>query len=117
MQGPDRRMQGLPACLALRRALLRGPWNVMGWHGHSHCLIGQRHGLLARQVIHGIEGLPMREEHLVQGFPEVLEYMKAVRDLDSGGCPPTRAPPLRTPPIPRHPPPPAEAPRPPGDQR
>src|SRR5258705_12368808 len=101
MQGPDRRMQGLPACLALRRALLRGPWNVMGWHGHSHCLIGQRHGLLARQVIHGIEGLPMRDEHLVQGFPEVLEYMKAVRDLDSGGWPPSAAPtvpPSATPP-------------------
>src|SRR5258705_7266057 len=105
MQGPDRRMQGLPACLALRRALLRGPWNVMGWHGHSHCLIGQRHGLLARQVIHGIEGLPMREEHLVQGFPEVLEYMKAVRDLDSGGGAPTLGPREPTRPNPRaHPP-------------
>jgi hypothetical protein len=73
VQGPDLRMQCLPACLALHRALLYGPWNVMGWQGHSHRLIGQRHGLLAHQVIHGIESLPMREEHLVQGFPEILE--------------------------------------------
>jgi hypothetical protein len=66
-------MQGLPACQALRRALLGGSWNGMGWHGHSHGLIGQRHGVLAHQVIHGIEGLAMREEHLVQGFPKILE--------------------------------------------
>ena len=66
-------MPGLPACLALHRALLCRPWDGMGWHGHSNRRIGQRHELLAQQVIHGLEGLSMREEHLVQGFPEILE--------------------------------------------
>jgi hypothetical protein len=87
VQGPDLRMQGLPAGLALHRALLGGPWDVMGWHEHSYRLLGQRHGVLAHQVIHGIEGLLMGEEHLVQGFPEILEQMKAVCDLRGGGGP------------------------------
>ena len=72
VQGPDLRMQGLPAGLALYRTLLGGPWDVMGWHEHSHRLIGQQHRLLAPQGIYGIKGLPMREEHLDQGFPEIL---------------------------------------------
>jgi hypothetical protein len=29
----------------------------------------------------------MHAEHLVQGFPEILEDMKAVRDLGGGGGP------------------------------
>jgi hypothetical protein len=32
----------------------------------------------------------MRAKHLVQRFPEILEDMKAVRDLRGGGCPLTR---------------------------
>ena len=50
VQGPDLRMQRLPAGLALRRALLRRQGDVVGWHGHGHRPIGQRHGLLAHQA-------------------------------------------------------------------
>jgi hypothetical protein len=32
----------------------------------------------------------MRGEHLVQGFPEILQQMKAVRDLRGCGCPAAR---------------------------
>ena len=86
VEGPDLRMQGLPAGLTLRRALLYGPWDVLGWHRHRHRLIGQRHGLRAQRGIDGIEDLLMREEHLVQGFTEILEQMKAVRNLGRSGC-------------------------------
>ena len=73
VQGPDLRMQCLPAGLALRRALLCRQGDIVGWHGYGKRPIGQRHGLLVHQGIDGIEGLPMREEHLVQGFPKILE--------------------------------------------
>jgi hypothetical protein len=31
--------------------------------------------------MHGIKSLAMGEEHLIQGFPKILEYMKADGDL------------------------------------
>jgi len=40
VQGPDLRMQRLPACLTLRRTLLRRQGDVVGWHGHGHRPIG-----------------------------------------------------------------------------
>ena len=63
----------------------------MGWHGHGHRPIGQRHGLLAHRLIDGVEGVALREEHLVQRFPEILQQMKAVRDLGGRGRPLARA--------------------------
>ena len=76
VEGPDLFIDGLPACLALGRALLSGSGRVGGWHRHRDRPIGQRHGLLAHQVIDGIKGLPMRGEDLVQSFPEILQQMK-----------------------------------------
>jgi hypothetical protein len=65
-------MQRLPAGLALRRALLCRQWDVVGWHRDGKRPIRQRHGLLVRQGIDGVEGLAVRAEHLVQGLPEIL---------------------------------------------
>ena len=84
-------MQRLPAGLALHGALLRRQGDVMGWHRHGHRPIRQRHGLLVHQGIDRVECLAMRAEHLVQGFPEILQQMKAVRDLVAAGAP-CRAP-------------------------
>jgi hypothetical protein len=78
-------MQRLPACLTLRRTLRRRQGDVMGWHGHGHRPIGQRHELLAHRIIDRVEDLTMRDEHLVQRFPEILQQMKAVRDLVARG--------------------------------
>ncbi len=91
VQGPDLRMQRLPARLALRCALLRREGNIVGWDGHRNRPVGERHRLLVHQGIDGIEGRLMREEHLVQGFPKILEQMNAVGHLGRGGRPVPRA--------------------------
>ena len=57
---------------------------VMGWHRHGHRPIRQWYRLLVHQGIDRVECLAVRAEHLVQGFPEILQQMKAVCDL--GGC-------------------------------
>jgi hypothetical protein len=36
----------------------------------------QRRGLLAQRVIDGIEGLPVCDEHVVQGFFKILQQEK-----------------------------------------
>src|SRR5882672_7778867 len=76
-QGPDLRMQRLPAGLALLGALLCRQGDVVGWHRYGKRPIRQRHGLLALQSIDRVECLAMRAEHLIQGFPEILQQMKA----------------------------------------
>ena len=81
VQGPDQLMQGLPAGLALRRALLRRQGDGVGWHGHGERPIGQGYGQWAHGRIDGIEDVTIGAEYLVQRFPKILEYMKAVRDL------------------------------------
>jgi hypothetical protein len=81
VQGPDLRMQRLPACLTLRRTLPRRQGDVVGWHGHGHRPIGQRHGLLAYRLIDRVEDVTRRDERLVPRFPEILQQMQAVRDL------------------------------------
>jgi hypothetical protein len=43
--------------------------------------------LLTHQVIDGLKGLPMRGKHLGEGFPEILQQMKAVGDLGGRGRP------------------------------
>jgi hypothetical protein len=87
VQGPDLRMQGLPAGLALRRALLRWQGDGVGWHGHGEGPIRQGDGLLVHQHIDRVEGLAVHAEHLVQRFPKILHQMKAVGDLGGRGSP------------------------------
>jgi hypothetical protein len=77
-------MPRLTAGMALRHALLRQWGHLGGWHKHGQRLISQRHGLRAQRGIDGVEDLRMRENHLVQRFAEILEQMKAVRNLDGG---------------------------------
>ena len=84
VQSPDLRIQRLPAGLALHGALLCRQGDVMRWHRHGHRPIRQRYGLLVHQGIDRVECLAIRAEHLVQGFPEILQQMKTVRDLR--GC-------------------------------
>ena len=72
VQGPDLRMQCLPAGLALHGALLCRQGDIMGWHRDGKRPIRQRHGLLVHQGIDGVECLAMRAEHLVQDLPEIL---------------------------------------------
>ena len=81
VQGPDLRMQRLPAGLALGRTLLRWQGEVVRWHGYGERPIRQGDGLLVHQHIDRVERSALREKHLVQSLPEILEYMKAVRDL------------------------------------
>ena len=87
MQRLDLGMQRLPACWALGHALLGGCLDVWGRYEHRDRPLGQRHGLLAPCGIDSIESLVMRGEDLAQSFPEILQQMKAVGDLDGGGCP------------------------------
>lgn len=70
--------------LALRGTLLRRQRDIMGRHRHGDCPVSQCHGLLALQSIDRLQGLPMRDEHLLQRFPQILQEMKAVGDLR--GC-------------------------------
>jgi hypothetical protein len=65
-------MQGLPAGLAFRRALLRRQGDGVRWHGHGERPIGQRHGQWAHGLIDGIEDVTIGAEHLVQRFSEIL---------------------------------------------
>ena len=72
---------------ALHRTLLCGRGGLRGWwHRHRDHPIGQQHRLLALQGIDGIEGVRIRGEDLIQSFPQILQHMKAVRDLDGCGC-------------------------------
>ena len=81
-------MQLLSVCLALGRTLLGGGGGLCGWwHGHGHRPLGQWHELLAPQGIDGIQDLLMGHEHVVQSFSEILQQMKAVRDLGGRGSP------------------------------
>ena len=91
VQGPDLLMQRLPAGLVLRGALLLWPGHVVGRHRHGECPIRERHRLLALRRIDGGEDMTLRDEHLLQGFPEILEQMEAIRDLGGGGSPLTGA--------------------------
>ena len=81
VQGPDLRMERLPAALALHGALLRREREVLGWHRHGHRPIREGYRLLVHQHIDRVECLAVRAEHLVQRFPEILQEMKTVRNL------------------------------------
>ena len=87
VQGPDLRMQRLPASLALHGALLRRERDALGWHRHGHRPIRQGDGLLVHQHIDRVECLAVHAEHLVQRFPKILHQMKAVGDLGGRGSP------------------------------
>ena len=52
---------------------------------HGDGPIGKRDRLLAHRRIDRIEGVVMRGEDLVQGFPEILQQMKAIGDLGGLG--------------------------------
>jgi hypothetical protein len=56
-----------------------------GWHGDRERAIRQRDRLLAHRRIDRLQGVVMRGEDLVQGFPEILQHMKAIRDLGGLG--------------------------------
>jgi hypothetical protein len=88
VQGPDLRMQRLPAGLALLRALLGGGGRLDGgWHGHRDRPLGQQDRLLAHQGIDGLEGLFMGQKHLVERFPEILQQVETVCDLRGSRSP------------------------------
>ncbi len=91
VQGPDLGMQRLPLSLAPRGTLLRRQRDIVDWHRHSARPGRQCHGLLAPQGIDRLQGLPMCGKHLVQCFPEILQEMKAVSDLDGRRSPLPRA--------------------------
>jgi hypothetical protein len=87
VQGPDLLRQRLPAGLVWRGALLLRPGHVVGRHRPGECPIRERHRLLTLRRIDGGEDMTRRDEHLLQGFPEMLEQMEAIRDLGGGGSP------------------------------
>jgi hypothetical protein len=81
VQGPDLGMQRLAVSLALGGTLLRRQRDIVGWHRHGDRPGRQCHRLLALQSIDRLQGLSMRDKHLVQRFAEILQEMKAVGDL------------------------------------
>ena len=91
VQGPDLRHAapaGVPGAAPRAAAPGSGRSGVARARRPSHRAAARAAGAPG---IDGVEGLAMRGEHLVQGFPEILQQMKAVRDL--GGCgAPWRAP-------------------------
>ena len=101
VQGPYRVIGGL----ALRRTLgglLLGAWGRgWGWDGDRDRPIGERHRLLARRRIDGVQRGVLRREHLGQRFREILDEMKAVRDLGGRGGPLPRPVSVGARPIPR----------------
>ena len=60
VQGPDLRMERLPAALALHGALLRREREVLGWHRHGHRPIREGYRLLVHQHIDRVECLAVR---------------------------------------------------------
>ena len=87
VHGPDLLRQRLPAGLVWRGALLRRPGHVVGRHRHGEGPIRERHRRLTRRRIDGGEDMTRRDEPLLQGVPEILEQMEAIRDLGGGGRP------------------------------
>jgi hypothetical protein len=84
-------MQCLPVGLALCGALLRREGDVMGWHGHGDRPLRQRDRRLGPQGIDRLQCLAVRDEHLLERLPEILEQMKTVGDLRGGRSPVTSA--------------------------
>ena len=91
VQRPHRVIGGLPLGRTLGGLLLRTWRRGWGWHGHRDRPIGERHRLLARRGIDGVQRGTLRREHLGQGFREILDEMKAIGDLDGRGGPMPRA--------------------------
>jgi len=73
VQGPDLRMQRLPAGLALDGALLCRQGAVVEWHRDGKRPVSQWHRLLVHQGIDRVECLAVRAEHLVQSLPKILK--------------------------------------------
>src|SRR5438477_511158 len=61
----------------------RRPWRRGGrrWDRDRQRPIRERHGLLARRAIDGVEGLVLRGKDLVQRLRQVLDEMKPIGDL------------------------------------
>ena len=57
----------------------------MGWHRHGHRAVRPRHRRLVEGRIDGLEGVAMGVKHLIEGFGEVLQQVKAIGDLDRVG--------------------------------
>ena len=57
----------------------------MGRHRHGHRTIGLHHRRLVERRIDGLESVTIGVKHLVEGFNEVLQQVKAIRDLDRVG--------------------------------
>ena len=101
VQGPHRIIGGLAPRRTLGGLLLGERGCGWGWHGHRDRPIGQRHWLLARRGIDGIQRGTLRREHLGQRFREILDEMEAVRDLGGRRGPLTRPVSVGARPIPR----------------
>src|SRR5712691_2220067 len=87
VQGPYFIIERLPAGGALGRPCLLGRGCGRRWYRDRVRPIRQWDGLLAHRGVDGVEHLAMRGEHLGQGFRQVLQEMKTVRDLGGGGGP------------------------------
>ena len=85
--GPGLLIRRLPAGLVWRGALLLRPGHVVGEAQARRMPHQGANRLLARRRIDGGEEMTRRDEHLLQGFPEILEQMEAIRDLVAVGAP------------------------------
>jgi len=83
--GPARRIQRLPACLALGRALRRGCCNGGKWHGHSARPLKPRPGRRAQRRMDRVQGVRRCGKNLLQCFPAMLRQMQAGCALDGRG--------------------------------
>ena len=74
-----------PASPPLDRLLLSGRWR--GWDGDRDGPVYQGHPSTTEGVIDGCERRPMRVEHLLEGFHEILEQVNRSATWVASGAP------------------------------
>jgi hypothetical protein len=85
VQAPDPLVERPPLCLALVGQFPGRARRRWGWHRHGHRAVGSRHRCLVKGRIDRLKGVAMSVKHLVEGFGEVLQQVKAIGHLDGVG--------------------------------
>jgi hypothetical protein len=71
-------MERQPPRLAMVGQLLGCARQGWGWHRHGRRAVGPRHRRLVEGRIDGLEDVAVGVQHLVEGFGQVLQQVKAL---------------------------------------